>query len=486
MYRKLNRRDFVKYVGLNIGLLSLAGCKQKLQSNPQRKPNIIYIMADDMGYAGLGCYGQEKILTPNIDNIAAEGMRFTQFYTSCPVSAPARCSLVTGKHAGHAFVRDNYQLGSWDDYQGQIPLPQDTVTMADILKQQGYINGCFGKWGMGGVNSTGDPLNQGFDRFYGYNCQVQAHNYYTRYLTSDREKVMLEGNDRGQTGKHYSSKLIADQMLDFVRTNKEKPFFLYYATVLPHIPLQIPDEYVQQYKDKWPDEPPYPGGYWQAQPNPKAAYAAMHTFLDEQVGKLMDLLKELNLDDNTIVIFTSDNGPELSNGQIFPEFFKTAGPLRGFKRDVYEGGIRVPMIARWPGKIKPATVTDHISAQYDVLATFADLTKSNMSVDTDGISFLPALLSQPEKQEQHKYLFWDFAGAGGKLAVRMGKWKGIKKDLKKDSDAPLELYDLENDIAESKDVSKDYPDITAQIEKIMLDARTKPEIKEFRFGKYRE
>ncbi len=482
---KLNRREFVKYVGINAGLLTLAGCKKKAAAKSKKKPNIIYIMADDMGYSGLGCYGQTKILTPNIDKMAAQGMKFTDFYTSCPVCAPARFSLVTGKHGGHAYVRDNYEIGEWESYQGQLPIPQGTVTIGSILKKQGYANGCFGKWGIGAVNTSGDPLNNGFDRFYGYNCQRHAHNYYPRYLVSDKENVPLEGNDRGTTGKHYAPQLIADQLLDFIRDNKDKPFFVYYASVLPHLGLQVPQEYIDQYLGKWP-ETPYTGKSYVPHPTPKACLAAMHTFLDAQVGRIIELLKELGIENNTIVMFSSDNGPSPITDQTFPEFFEPAKPFRGKKRDVYEGGVRVPMVAYWPGKIKPGTVTDHISAQYDLLATVANLANAEVPKDTDGISFVPTLMSQPEKQKQHKYLFWDFAGAGAKIGVRMGKFKGIKKDLKKNPDAPLELYNLEDDIAESKNVSADYPEIAVKIEKIMLEARTKPEIKEFQFGKYKQ
>lgn len=503
----MKRRDFLKALG--VGTVALTVQSRILPGQPSNKsktrfsegvlrtnrgkPNlgrrqasIIFIMADDLGYQELGCYGQKKIKTPHIDRLAEEGMHFRQYYTGSAVCAPARCNLMTGKHGGHAYVRNNTEIGGWDSFRGQLPLPAETVTIAGLLKQQGYVTGAFGKWGLGEVGSTGDPLNQGFDRFVGYNCQRHAHNLYPKFLISSpkaNEKIILEGNTRGLTGKHYAPQVIADEMLKFIRENKDKPFFVYYPTVIPHLALQVPEEDLNQYKNKWP-ETPYKGKSYLPHPTPKACYAAMISFMDRQVGRIMKLLKELSLDDNTVVFFTSDNGTTFLKDQVDYEFFNSVGPLRGLKGSLYEGGIRVPMVVRWPGKIKAGTVSNHLAAHYDALAALADIAGAKAPKDTDGISFVPTLLSQPAQQKKHSYLFWDFAGYGGQLAVRMDKWKGIKRDLRKNPDAPLELYDLENDISEKNNVAEEYPKVVARIEKIMLEARSRPITKKFQFGRY--
>jgi len=449
------------------------------------KPNIVFIMADDLGWQELGCYGQTKILTPHIDAIAKEGLRFTQYYSGSPVCGPARCNLLTGKHGGHAITRDNFEVKNPgpDRFGGQHPLPAEIRTIAEALKAKGYATGCFGKWGLGPQGSSGDPLKQGFDRFYGYNCQRNAHNLYPKYLEDDDDIHELEGNPRGRTGKQYAPQLIADRMLEFVKQHKDEPFFLYYPTVIPHLPLQVPEEDLKQYLGKW-KETPYTGRSYQPHPTPKAAYAAMISFMDRQIGRLMQQLKDLGLDDNTVVFFTSDNGTtHLGPVQVDYEFFDSVGALRGLKGSVYEGGLRVPMVVRWPGHIAPASETDLLSAHYDVPATLADLVAGDMP-GTDGISFLPTLLGKPDAQQRHDYLFWDFAGYGGQLAVRKGKWKAVRRGLHKNPNAPLELYDLNKDIGESIDVAKRFPEVAQKLEAIMLSARTRPEAKRFQFGTY--
>ena len=448
-------------------------------------PNIIYIMADDLGFSELGCYGQQKIRTPNIDRLATQGMRFTSHYTSAPVCAPARCSLMTGKHGGHALVRDNYEVKPsvfGDSFGGQYPLPEGTVTMASLLKQKGYTTGAFGKWGLGGVGTSGDPLKQGFDRFFGFNCQRHAHNLYPRYLVDDASQRILKGNTRGVTGKSYGPQAVADEMLKFIRDNKEGPFFVYYPTVIPHLALQAPEKDVAAYLGKWP-ETEYQGRSYLPNATPRATYAAMITFLDKQVGRLMALLRELNLEQNTIVFFTSDNGTTMLKAQVDYEFFESVKPLRGLKGDVYEGGIRLPLVVRWPDKIKAASVSDHISAHYDAMATLCDVAGIAPPNHTDGISYLPTLLGK-ENQKQHEFLFWDFAGYGGQLAVRMGKWKGVKRNLKKNADAALELYDLESDIGEKRNCVDQYPRIAEKIEMLMMQQRIRPTVKRFQFGTY--
>lgn len=475
---------FIKMMLIAMLTLTLTGAPLRaVRLEQPQKPNIIFIMADDLGYQELGCYGQEKIKTPHIDRLAAEGMKFTDYYAGSAVCAPSRCNLITGRHGGHAYIRDNHEVGTWESFDGQLPLPPGTPSLALMLKKQGYATGAFGKWGLGAVESTGDPLNMGFDEFFGYNCQRHAHNLYPEFLIHNKEKRILEGNTRGITGKHYAPQVIADEMLAFIRENQAKPFFVYYPTVLPHLPLQAPQEDIDRYKGKWPDAP-YTGKSYLPHPNPKACYAAMISFIDKQVGRLMTLLEELELDDNTIVFFTSDNGTTHLKAQVDYEFFNSVGPLRGLKGSLYEGGIRVPMIVRWPDRIEPGTVTDHLSAHYDIMATLGDLTDAEVPDNTDGLSILPTLLSEPRRQKEHDYLFWDFAGYGGQLAVRLGQWKGIKRNLKKNPEAPLELYNLANDIGEQHNVIDSFPAIGRKMETIMLEARTPTDVKRFKFGKY--
>lgn len=459
----------------------LAGLTLCLSASAAKKPNVIYIMADDLGYAELGSYGQKKIKTPHLDQLASEGMRFTQHYTGSPVCASARCSLMTGRHGGHSYIRTNYEVGTWDSYRGQFPLRPDDVTIGEVMKGAGYTTGAFGKWGLGEVGSTGDPLKQGFDRFFGYNCQRHAHNLFPKYLVDDAGKRTLKGNTRGLSGETYGPQVIADEMLKFVRDNKDRPFFVYYPTVIPHLALQVPDQELEQYEGKW-KETPYTGKSYLPHPKPRAAYAAMITFMDKQVGRLMALLKELKLDENTVVLFTSDNGTTFLKEQVDFEFFDSVDGLNGLKGSVYEGGIRMPLLARWPGKIKAGSVSSHICSHYDAMATLAEIGGTKPSAVTDGISYLPALRGQ--KQKKHDYLFWDFAGYGGQLAVRQGIWKAVKRDLKKNPDAPLELYNLKSDRNEQKDLATMKTDIARRMERIMVEGRTIPEIERFRFGKY--
>ena len=481
----MNRKQFIQ--GITAGSLALSFPNRLMtEEGTGRSPNIVLIMADDLGWQELGFMGQKRIKTPNIDTLAAEGIRFNQFYSGSPVCAPSRCSLMTGKHGGHAYIRNNREIKNKGDiFGGQLPLPEDELSLAKTLKAAGYTTGCFGKWGLGAVGTTGDPLNQGFDRFYGYNCQRHAHNLYPKYLVSDRANEPLQGNTRGRTGETYAPQRIADEMLKFVRKNSDNPFFLYYPTVLPHLPLQVPEEDLKQYKGLWP-ETPYSGRSYQPHPTPKACYAAMISFLDRQVGRLMSLLKQLDLDRNTIVLFISDNGTTHLRPQVDYDFFESVGPLRGLKGSLYEGGIRVPLIARWPGRISSGEESEHLAANYDLPATIAEIAKVTFAGNTDGLSFLPLLLGRQEEQKTHPYLFWDFAGYGGQIAVRMGKWKGIKRNLRKIADGPLELYNLKEDISEIDSVADKYPDIVATIEDIMLQERTTPETEEFRFGTYRD
>ncbi len=479
----MNRKQFIQSITASSLALSFEN-RLQAEENPNRKPNIVLIMADDLGWQEIGVMGQKKIRTPNIDNLATKGMRFNQFYSGSAVCAPSRCNLITGKHGGHAYIRNNREIKNKGDiFGGQLPLPEGEIGLAKILKSVGYTTGCFGKWGLGAVGTTGDPLNQGFDRFYGYNCQRHAHNLYPKYLVNDQENELLPGNTRSNTGEIYAPQRIADEMLEFVSKNKKQPFFLYYPTVLPHLPLQAPKEDIEEYKGLWP-ETPYNGRSYQPHPTPRACYAAMISFLDKQIGRLMALLKNLNLDRNTIVMFTSDNGSTHLRSQVDYDFFDSVGPLRGLKGSLYEGGIRVPFIAHWPGKIRSNQQSDHLAANYDLLATIAEIVDVQITMGTDGTSFLPLLLGKTEDQKIPPYLFWDFAGYGGQMAVRMGKWKGLKRDLRKKDKVTLELYNLEEDIGETNNVTSQHPEIAAKIEQIILRERVMPTTKEFQFGTY--
>jgi arylsulfatase A len=481
-----NRRHFITAATVaTVGVCALAGAKVLKQ------PNIILVMADDLGWKELGCYGQKKIRTPHIDQMAAEGMRFTQFYTGAPVCAPARCNLMTGKHGGHAYIRDNgemkkhqYELNGTTIWGGQTPLASGEKTIAEILKAKGYATGAFGKWGLGAAETTGDPLKKGFDRFYGYNCQRHAHNLYPKYLDSDGKPEFIEGNTRGMTGEKYGPQLIADEMLKFIEQNADKPFFVYYPTVIPHLALQAPQEEIEAYLGEW-EETPYTGKSYLPHPTPRACYAAMISFMDKQMGRLFKLLKEKGIDENTLVIFTSDNGATYLK-QVDYEFFDSVGELNGLKGSCYEGGIREPFIVRWPGKVPAGTVSDYIGAHYDVLPTLAEIGGAPIPADTDGISIVPEITGNSAKQKQHDFIFWDFAGYGGQIAVRMGDWKGIKQKVAKNPDAPLKLYNLKHDLSETTDIAAQHPEIVEKMEAIILRERDKPELEKFRFGTYRD
>jgi arylsulfatase A len=440
-------------------------------------PNIIYILADDLGYGDLSCYGQKKFSTPNIDRLAHEGMLFTQHYTGCTVSAPSRSCLMTGLHTGHTPIRGNKEFKP----EGQWPLPAGSFTVAEMLKTRGYVTGAFGKWGLGYVGTEGDPNSQGFDEFYGYNCQSLAHNYYPGHLWHNSEKVLLPENDSGKTGA-YSADLIHKAALDFLEKNKNQQFFLYYPTTIPHAELFAKEEYMKKFRGKFDPEKSFKGtdsgptfrlGPYGSQAYPHSAFAAMITELDDYVGELLSKLTELGLDNNTIVIFASDNGPHLEGGAD-PDYFDSNGELRGYKRDLYEGGIRTPMLVRWPGKVTAGSTSDHISAFWDIMPTFAEITGADIPEGTDGISFMPLLTGK--KQKQHKYLYWEFHEQGGKIAARMGKWKAVKLNIDKSPQGTMELYDLSRDIGETNDIALSNPLIIKKMNAIMKQAHVKSEI----------
>jgi arylsulfatase A-like enzyme len=441
-------------------------------------PNIVYILADDLGLGDLGCYGQTKIHTPNIDRIAAEGMKFTQHYSGSTVCAPSRCTLMTGYHTGHTFVRSNKEAGQgYAGAEGQLPIPANTITIAKLLKERGYATGAFGKWGLGGPGTEGVPNRQGFDLFFGYLCQRQAHTYYPEHLWRNDEMVKLDGNvtrvDKPNrlvqvSAKTYSPDVITDEAVKWLRASAAKPFFLYLPYTIPHVAIQVPDDSLSEYKGKFP-ETPYDGKKgFQPQATPHAAYAAMVTRLDGYVGRIMAQLKELGVDDNTIVFFSSDNGPPKDAGTD-PDFFGSAGPFRGLKTEVYEGGIRAPFLARWPGHIKPGSQSDHVSAFWDMMPTFMEIAGGKAPSNIDGISLLPTLLGKGT-QSEHEYMYWEFHEKGGCQALRLGNWKAVRTQIIANAERPIELYDLSTDIGEKNDVAAKHPDVVAKMDKLMREA----------------
>lgn len=468
-------------------------------------PNVVYIIMDDLGYGDIGCFGQKKTETPNIDALSEHGMMFTQHYCGSPVSAPSRCVLMTGLHSGHAQIRDNNELasrGAVNDHEsmyadpgleGQAPLREGTLTLGHLMRKAGYVTGCFGKWGLGYPGSEGEPLKQGFDRFVGYNCQRQAHTYYPPFLYSGSERMALnnrvmnphkmfiaEGEDPLDERnyerfyqKDYANDIICDSVLAFVESNRDRPFFLMWTTPLPHVSLMAPKEWVDHYVRKFGDEQPYSGnrGYASCR-YPHATYAAMVSYFDHQVGELVEKLKSLGIYDNTLIIFTSDNGPTFNGGSDSP-WFESGGPFKSEygwgKCFMHEGGIRVPTIMVWEGHIKPGTTTEHISAFQDVMPTLAELVGAEIPV-TDGISFLPTLLGQKDRQQTHDYLYWEYPDPYiGNRAIRMGKWKGIITNINKGNDV-MQLYDLDADPREEHDLAADHPDVVERMRTLMAEA----------------
>ncbi len=446
------------------------------------KPNIIYILADDLGYGDLSCLGQEHFQTPNIDALKAKGMFFTQHYSGSTVCAPSRSALMTGQHTGHTFVRGNKEIMP----EGQHPIPADVTLIPEMLKEAGYVSGAFGKWGLGFPGSEGEPLKKGFDVFYGYNCQRLGHHYYPFHLWDNDQKVILEGN-AGTAKGTYGPTLIHERTIKFIEDNKDKPFFAYVASIIPHAELAAPEKYMKMFSGKFEEPKPFKGldagpelrlGRYQSAPEPRAAFAAMITLLDDQVGEIVAKVEELGIADKTLIIFTSDNGAHQEGGAD-PKFFNSNGPFRGHKRDLFDGGVHVPMIACWPGKIAAGSESDHISAFWDMVPTFNELAGVSVPEDSDGISMVPALLGKGD-QPKHKYLYWEFHERGGRIAVRMGKWKGVRYNVLKDPNAPMKLFDVTVDPGEQKNVAGEHPEVVEQILGIMKKARTHSDI--FTFG----
>ena len=459
------------------------------------KPNIIYILADDLGYGDLGSYGQQKIATPNLDLLASRGMRFTDHYAGATVCAPSRCVLMTGKHTGVCFMRGNYHD---KDTGYTLAMPADEPSLAKLLKQAGYKTACIGKWGLGPPNSTSDPNTFGFDFFYGFLDQRHAHNHYPDYLwRNDRKEptgnVMTDASRSGPLGAGvavrrvaYANDLFFKESSDWIDTQAKigKPFFLYLALTVPHanneaggLIDQMPEAAREQRGQEVPDYGPYADKDWTG---PNKGQAAMITRFDTQIGELVKQLEALGIADNTLIIFTSDNGPHMEGGND-PTFFDANGPLRGIKRDLYEGGIRVPMIAYWPGTVPSGAVADHVSSFEDVMPTFAALAHVPVPARATGLSFAPTLLGVGG-QDEHRYLYWEFFEAQGKQAVRMGKWKGVRLKVQQDRDSPIQLYDLSTDLGEQNDIAGKHPEIVAQIDAIMRESHTMSQAEQWRYG----
>ena len=427
------------------------------------KPNIILILADDLGYGDLGCYGQPKIQTPVLDQLAKDGMKFTHAYAGSTVCAPSRCTLMTGLHTGHCLVRGN---GGGAVPKGNVPLRPDEFTIAKALKDVGYSTALIGKWGLGEVGSTGIPNKQGFDYFFGYLNQTHAHNYYPDFLWRNTTKVSLpneqsENEGVSQTQNVYTPDLFRDEALKYIESNKDAPFFLFYSTTVPH----ANNERTRFDSDgnEVPDLGLYADKDWPIQEKKKAA---MITRLDTDVGVILDKVKALGLEKNTLILFSSDNGPHKEGGND-PNFFNSSGPLRGIKRDLSDGGIRVPAIARWTGTIEPGQVSDHVWAFWDIPPTFAELAGATITTPIDGISFVPTLTGHG-KQKEHEWLYWEFHERGFKQAVRHGPWKAIRIGWGN----PLELYNVVDDPDESDNLAKQKPELVAKIEDYLKTART--------------
>lgn len=465
-----------------VGAITLAGTARAADGG--KPANIIFILADDLGIGDVSPYGQKLIKTPNLDRMTAEGMRFTQAYSGTAVSAPSRASLMTGLHTGHTHIRGNLR----HDPEGQVDMPAGTYTMGQMFKNAGYATGCFGKWGLGYPGSESDPTKVGFDNFYGYNCQTLAHDYYPDHLWDNTQRVELSENC-DQKENTYSADLIHGKAIDFMRAQARegKPFFTFLSYTLPHAELILPKDSVYEEYCRiipaaedlaWAEENPNRRGAYGATERPYASFASMVTRLDSYVGDVMKMLKEEGIDDNTLVIFTSDNGPHREGGAN-PDYFMSYGPYRGIKRDLYEGGIRMPFIARWPGKVAEGVDNPHQMAFWDMLPTFAEIAGSKDEITTDGISVLPTMLGK-DGQKDHEYLYWEFHEGGGKQAIRVGDWKGVRLNVGDPSKTRFELYNLAEDVHEDNNVAAEHPDIVARLGSMMDNVRTENALFDFK------
>lgn len=492
--------------------VSLAGYAE-MGIGQSKKPNVIFILADDLGRADIGCYGQQLIETPNIDRLAESGMIFTDHYCGTAVSAPSRCVLFTGKHTGHAYIRGNDEMDSrgnvWDreamladsTLEGQRSLPANTIMIPAVMKKAGYVTACIGKWGLGYPGSESTPNKMGFDFFYGYNCQRQAHDYFPPFLYRNENREYLsnplrpfpnekldEGADPQEERSYakywkgeYAPDLMYKEIINFVTCSKDDPFVLFWTTPVPHLPLIAPDRWVKHYVKKFGDERPYDGRNGSLPCRyPHATYAAMISYFDEQIGGLVAKLKELGIYENTVIMFTSDNGPAFNGGSDSP-WFDSAKPFKSEfgwgKTSLREGGIRAPLIVSWPECIKPGKSSGLVSAFWDIMPTLCDIAGVE-SPETDGVSLLPELLGNSSGQQKHECLYWEYPEFGGMVAVRMGKWKAFIPQVMKGNKA-IELYDLETDPREHTDVAKYYPEVVRKMKKLIKSEHSKPELEWF-------
>jgi len=452
--------NWIKTAGTALSIVPLLSAAEEPAAE-SRKPNIIYILADDLGYGDLGCYGQTLYTTPNIDQLASEGMRFTQHYAGSTVCSPSRCSLLTGFHTGHAEVRGNKVR-----VNGQFPMEENTVMIPNLLRQAGYVSGAFGKWGLGYPGSVSDPIRF-FDEFYGINCQTLSHSYHLDHLWHNEQRISIDP-------KQYTHDLIMEAAKRFIQENKDNPFFCYLPVQIPHASMHAPKELHDKYREVYPQFDGKISKYGQhggpIVTNPIAAFPAMIEHLDNGVGEIMDMLKELGIDEHTIVMFTSDNGPHREGGHD-PVFWDSNGKLKGIKRDLYEGGVRVPFIVRWPEKIKAGETSDHISAFWDMLPTMCEIAGVDCSDQKiDGLSLVPALTGK--EQKQHDYLYWEFPARGGRQAIRRGDYKAVRYGVYKNPDAPTELYNLKTDVGEEHNIADQHPDIVQEMNELFKTART--------------
>ncbi len=477
------KRKLRKYLPAAVAAVTLTSCvtANEQSRHDKENPNIIFILADDLGYADLSCLGQKKFSTPNIDSLAAQGMMFTQHYSGSSVSAPSRSCLITGQHTGHTVIRGNKEL----PVEGQHPLPSDTYTIFKMLKDNGYKTSVFGKWGLGAPNTEGAPENQNVDEFFGFNCQRLSHSYYPYHLWHNENKIMLDGN-KGKGEECYAPYLIHDEAIDFIKENRDTTFFMWYTSIIPHAELKVPKDVLKQFvgHPNFDEEKAFVGcddgeyyknaGYG-SQQYTHATFAAMISILDRHVGEICSTLDSLGIADNTIIIFTSDNGPHFEGGAD-PDFFDSNGELRGYKRDLYEGGIRVPFIVKWNNVVDKNSKSEHISAFWDFLPTVADIIDAELPDNIDGISYLPSLIGK-EKQKEHDYLYWEFHENNGRQAIRKGDWKAVKYDVH--NNGKIELYDLSADLSETNDLSGAYPEKVAEFDSLMKVSRTESELFKF-------
>lgn len=492
--RKEKMKRLIKFSPVALTAVALSSCVQTIATNAavqsnendkdkkqDKNPNVIFILADDLGYGDLSCLGQNKFSTPNIDKLASQGMLFTQHYSGSSVSAPSRSCLITGQHTGHTVIRGNKEM----PVEGQHPMPSDTYTIFKMLKDNGYKTSVFGKWGLGAPQTEGAPENHNVDEFFGYNCQRIAHNYYPYYLWHNDEKIMLDGN-KDKNENDYAPYIIHKEALDFIRENKDTTFFMWYTSVIPHAELKVPEKELLPFAgdavfekevafNGCDDGMYYKNGGYGSQKYTHAAFAAMIAVLDRQVGEICATLDSLGIADNTIVVFTSDNGPHIEGGAD-PDFFNSNGELRGYKRDLYEGGIRVPFIVKWNDVVKENTRSEHISAFWDFVPTMADIIDAELPDNIDGISYLPTLEGKGE-QRNHDYLYWEFHENNGRQAIRKGDWKAVKYDVH--NNGKIELYNLSADALEENDLSERYPEKVAEFDSLMKVSRTESDLFKF-------